>query len=163
MGVFLGCYLRAHTQMHSLLIVSLRLPFFFRDASPSKSVYMVSLSKAPDPKSMSFISPVQRSRRRFSSLMSRWTTPQLWQWRTASNTCRKKLRASSSGKAPFSVMKSNRSLTFSGLSITMMKLSARSNQSRILMTPRKPVPTFFISTISMGTLEPFGCEEIKGF
>lgn len=61
-----------------------------------------------------------------------WT---LWCKIASCLTWRKKFLASCSSRTPFSVIKSNRSLHGSGLSITMMKLSCRSKKSMSLTTP----------------------------
>ena len=86
--------------------------------------------------------------------MSRWITPLLWHAITVSTTCRKKLRATFSSSIPFSVMKSNRSLQGSGLSMTMMKESWLSKQSSSLTTWGTP-HTFRKRQTSNGTDLPF--------
>lgn len=57
-----------------------------------------------EPKSMSLAQPRRRSIRMFSSLMSRWTTPRVWQCWTAATTWLKKERLLLSPSGPFSVM-----------------------------------------------------------
>ena len=69
------------------------------------------------------------------TLISRWKTPARWHWMTASTTWRKKDLAIASGRAPRSVMKSNRSLHDSMRSMTTTKTSPVSHASNSLTTP----------------------------
>ena len=71
----------------------------------------------------------------YCTLISRWMTPARWHWMTASTTWRKKFLAACSGKAPRSVIKSNRSWDDSARSITKTKTSSASQASNNRTTP----------------------------
>lgn len=88
--------------------------------------------------------------------MSRWMTPARWHWMTASTTWRKKFLAAGSGKAPRSVIKSNRSCEDSALSITKTKTSSASQASSKRTTPGTWA-TWRRRQNSSGTLTPFTC------
>ena len=63
------------------------------------------------------------------TFISLCTTPRAWHPLTASTTCRKKCRATSSVSAPLAVITSKRSRHGSGRSITRTNASARSKRS----------------------------------